>query len=102
MREVPPLNGFVIEFMIVYVGVNAGMLTFTVIMLINILLEFAYYLRLIKIIVWSTPSENLKKIRKAPVLMLIPTTLMALSCIIIGLYPAPFIEMASKAAQAVI
>ena len=99
---IPPLNGFVSEFMIVYAGVNAGMLIFTVIMLINILLGFAYYLRLIKIIIWSTPSENLNKIKRAPILMLIPMTLIALSCIIIGLYPAPFIEMASKAAQAVI
>lgn len=99
---VPPLNGFVSEFMIVYAGVNAGMLAFTVVMLINILLGFAYYLRLIKIIVWSTPTENVKKVKRAPTLMLLPMALMALSCIIIGLYPAPFIEMASKAAQAVI
>ena len=99
---VPPLNGFVSEFMIVYAGVNAGMLAFTVVMLINILLGFAYYLRLIKIIVWSTPTENVKKVKRAPALMLLPMALMALSCIIIGLYPAPFIEMASKAAQAVI
>ena len=99
---VPPLNGFVSEFMIVYAGVNAGMLAFTVVMLINILLGFAYYLRLIKIIVWSTPTENVKKVKRAPALMLLPMALMTLSCIIIGLYPAPFIEMASKAAQAVI
>jgi len=99
---VPPLNGFISEFMIVYAGINAGMLAFTVVTLINIILGFTYYLRLIRIIVWSTPSENLNKIKRTPVLMLIPMALIALSCIIIGLYPAPFIEMASKAAHAII
>ena len=99
---VPPLNGFVSEFMIVYAGVNAGMLVFTIIMLINIVLGFVYYLRLIKIIVWSTPSEDLKKVKESPILMLVPMMLMTLLCIVIGLYPAPFIEAANKAAQAAI
>jgi len=99
---IPPTNGFVSEFMIIYAGVNTGMLIFTVIMLINILLGFTYYLRLIKTIVWSTPAENLKKINETPVLMLIPMVAIASACIIIGLYPEPFIETASKAAQAVI
>lgn len=96
---VPPFNGFVSEFMIIYAGVNANMILFTVFMLINILLSFAYYLRLIKLIVWSTPSEKLGKVTKAPVLMLIPMVLLVLICIIIGLYPTPFIDLASKAAQ---
>ena len=99
---VPPLNGFVSEFMIVYAGVNAGMLVFTIITLINIVLGFVYYLRLIKLIVWSTPSEDLKKVKESPILMLVPMMLMTLLCIVIGLYPAPFIEAANKAAQAAI
>jgi proton-translocating NADH-quinone oxidoreductase chain N len=99
---IPPLNGFVSEFMIISAGVNANMIAFTIIMLINILLGFAYYLRLIKIIVWSTPNEKISKVNRAPILMLIPMLLLALACIIIGIYPSPFINMANKAALSVV
>jgi len=98
---VPPLNGFVSEFMILYAGVNAGMLVFTAIMLINLVVGFAYYLQLIRKIVWSTPQRALN-VHEAPVLMLVPMFLLALACVIIGLYPSPFIEIANKAAQALV
>jgi len=99
---IPPLNGFVSEFMIIFAGIDAHMLVFTVIMLINILLSFAYYLRLIRIIVWSMPSEKLSSVKHAPIVMLVPMLIIALACIIIGLYPTPFIDLASKASQTVI
>ena len=99
---IPPLNGFVSEFMIVYAGIQAGSLPLTGVMLMNILLGFAYYLRLIKVIVWSTPSERLDGVREAPALMLAPMILIALLCVVIGVYPAPFVEAAERAAQAVI
>ena len=95
---IPPLNGFVSEFMIASSGINSGMLVPTAILLANFLLSFAYYLRLIKIIVWSVPSKKLEKTNEAPILMLFPILFLALSCIIIGLYPNPFIDMANKAA----
>jgi len=96
---IPPLNGFISELMIVYSGVNSNMFAFTAILLINLVVGFAYYLRLIKVIVWSTPSEGLDKVSEAPVLMLVPMVVLAIMCIIIGLYPAPFIEMANSAAK---
>jgi len=97
---IPPLNGFVSEVMIAYAGIKAGMLAYTAIFLINILLGFAYYLRLIKIIVWSTPNEKLDEVKDAPYLMLIPILVLTVLCIIIGVYSTPFIEMAGKAAEA--
>jgi len=98
----PLLNGFVSELMIVYAGIQANMPIYTAIFLINILLGFAYYLRLIKIIVWSTPSKTLDKIRDAPLLMLVPILALTITCIMIGVYPSPFIEAARKAANALI
>ena len=98
----PPLNGFVSELMIVYAGIQANMPIYTAIFLINILLGFAYYLRLIKIIVWSTPSKILDKVRDAPLLMLVPILALTITCIMIGVYPSPFIEVARKAANALI
>ena len=98
----PSLNGFVSELMIVYAGIQANMPVSTAIFLINILVGFAYYLRLIKIIVWSTPSETFDKIRDAPLLMLVPILALTITCIMIGVYPSPFIEAARKAANALI
>lgn len=99
---IPSLNGFVSELMIVYAGVRSGMLVYTAILLINILLGFAYYLRLIKVIVWSTPSEALNNVSRAPRLILMPILALTISCIVVGIYPAPFIDMASKAAESLI
>ncbi len=96
---VPPLNGFVSELMIIYAGVYANMLIFTVPMLINLLIGFAYYLRLIKLIVWSTPSEKVRGVSEAPALMLIPMVILALASLIIGLYPSPFINLSNLAAK---
>ena len=99
---VPPLNGFISEFMIISAGVYAGMIFFTAIMLVNIVIGFAYYLRLIKIIVWSTPSRKLSGVKRASTVMLVPMLILASACILIGLYPTPFIDLANKAAQAII
>ena len=96
----PSLNGFVSELMIVYAGIQANMPIYTAIFLINILLGFAYYLRLIKIIVWSTPNKKLNGIKDAPLLILVPILVLTLACILIGVYPAPFIETASRAVKA--
>ena len=86
--------------MIVYAGIQANMPIYTAIFLINILLGFAYYLRLIKIIVWSTPNKKLNGIKDAPLLILVPILVLTLACILIGVYPAPFIEIASRAVKA--
>jgi proton-translocating NADH-quinone oxidoreductase chain N len=102
LSGVPPLNGFISELMLVLAALNAQMLVFVAIMLANILIGFAYYLRLLYIIVWQSPRQELMKIKEASWLMLIPTGILAALCILIGVYPGPFIGFASQAAQAVL
>ena len=99
---IPPLNGFISELMIIYSGIRCNAYIPTVILLANILLGFAYYLRLIKIIIWSSPSGRLNKAHEAPFLMLIPLILLALACVAIGIYPSPFIEFARQAAESLV
>ena len=99
---IPPLNGFISELMIIYSGIRCNAYIPTVILLANILLGFAYYLRLIRIIIWSSPSGRLNKVHEAPFLMLIPIALLALACVAIGIYPSPFIEFARQAAESLI
>lgn len=100
IAAIPPLNGFWSEWMIVAAGIEAGMLAFSVLMIINVLLSVAYYLRLIHTIVLKKPTPVSKKATEAPMSMLIPTLILASLCIIVGIYPGPFIAMASRAAEA--
>ncbi|MCD6089090.1 cation:proton antiporter [Candidatus Bathyarchaeota archaeon] len=99
---IPPLNGFISELMIIYSGIRCNAYIPTVILLANILLGFAYYLRLIRIIIWSSPSGRISRVHEAPFLMLIPIVLLALACVAIGIYPSPFIEFARQAAESLI
>ncbi len=100
IAAIPPLNGFWSEWMIVAAGVEAGMLPFSALMIVNVLFSVAYYLRLIHTIFLKKPTSMSKKATEAPLSMLIPTFILASLCLIVGIYPGPFIAMASRAAQA--
>ncbi len=100
IAAIPPLNGFWSEWMIVLAGIEAGMLAFSALMIVNILLSVAYYLRLIFVIVLKEPTPVSKEATEAPVSMLIPIIILAALCIIIGIYPGPFITWAEGAAKA--
>jgi len=100
IAAIPPLNGFWSEWMIVAAGIEAGMLPFSALMIINVLFSVAYYLRVIHIIVFKKPTSMSKKAGGAPLSMLIPTLILASLCIIVGIYPGPFMAMASQAAEA--
>jgi proton-translocating NADH-quinone oxidoreductase chain N len=100
IAAIPPLNGFWSEWMIVLAGVEAEMLPFSALMIINILLSVAYYLRLIYVIVLRDPTPTSEKATEAPISMLIPIIILAALCILIGIYPGPFIALAQEAAKA--
>lgn len=97
---VPPLNGFISELMIILATLKAGMAIFAAVMLGNILLGFAYYLRLLYVTVWQSPKENLASVKEAPLLMLAPMTILMLLCVAIGIWPGPFLNFANQAATA--
>jgi len=106
----PPLNGFLSEFMLIMAGIKAGtevarsyMNVFAAIMLLNVLFSVAYYLRLVQTFVLKKESPTVvEKAREAPISMLLPLCVLALLCILIGVYPYPFLSFAERAANAVI
>jgi formate hydrogenlyase subunit 3/multisubunit Na+/H+ antiporter MnhD subunit len=100
IAAIPPLNGFWSEWMIVAAGLEAGMLPFSALMIANMVFSVAYYLRVIHVIALKKPAPTSEKITEAPLSMLIPTLILASLCIIVGIYPSPFIAISSKAAQA--
>ena len=96
----PPLNGFWSEMMIITAGVKAEMIIFSALALANMALSVVYYFRLIRIIILEKPTDVSKKATEAPVSMLIPTLILAVLCILIGVYPGLCMGAASKAAEA--
>lgn len=100
IAAIPPLSGFWSEWMIVAAGIEARLLPISVLMIANMIFSVAYYLRVIHIILLKSPTHTSEKATEAPLSMLIPICILAFLCIIIGIYPRPFITVASKAAQA--
>ena len=98
IAAIPPLNGFWSEWMIVLAVVEAEMLPFSALMVINILLSVAYYLRLIYVILLREPTSVSERATEASVS--IPLLVLAVLCIIIGIYPGLFVTLAKEAAEA--
>jgi len=102
IAAIPPLNGFWSELMIMAAGIQAGMILFSALMLVNVILSVVYYIRVIRVVLLDEPTAVSQKATEAPASMLIPTLILAALCIIIGVYPGPFITMASQAAEAML
>jgi len=102
IMAVPPFNGFWSEWMILIGGMEAEMIPFSALMLANMIFSVIYYLRAIRMIWFEETTVVSEKAREAPAIMLIPTFILAALCIIIGIYPGPFITVASNAAQALL
>ncbi|MBS7629219.1 NADH-quinone oxidoreductase subunit M [Candidatus Bathyarchaeota archaeon] len=107
LAGVPPLNGFQSEFMLVLAGLQVGAsrnlwYLFSALMLINILFSVGYYLRIIQVVTLHEPSESVSRVKEAPKPMLFSMVLIAILCILIGIYPGPFVNLANQAAQSVL
>jgi formate hydrogenlyase subunit 3/multisubunit Na+/H+ antiporter MnhD subunit len=79
---------------------NGAWYWLSAIMTINILFSVAYYLRVVQILILKEPSSLASKAKEAPMSMLFPMVLLAIMCIVVGVYPGPFVDLANKAAQA--
>jgi formate hydrogenlyase subunit 3/multisubunit Na+/H+ antiporter MnhD subunit len=104
---IPPLNGFQSELMILLSGIGLGgksaiWYVLSAIMLVNLLFSVAYYLRLIQTLTLREPSTTSVNAREAPIGMLLPMGILTVLCIVIGIYPDPFISFSSNAAKAIL
>jgi multicomponent Na+:H+ antiporter subunit D len=105
LAGVPPLNGFQSEFMIILSGIQKGTADgvwywLSAIMVLNVLFSVGYYLRIVQIIVLKEPSTLAAKAREAPAPVLFSIAVLAILCVVIGVYPGPFVAFANQAAQA--
>ena len=94
-----------IELIIILAGIQQGVTSgiwygISTIMIINILFSVGYYLRIIQIIMLREPTDLAKKAKEVPAPMLFSMIILAILCIVIGIYPGPFADFANQAAEA--
>jgi proton-translocating NADH-quinone oxidoreductase chain N len=100
LAGIPPLNFFWSELTIVTACVEADMLLFSILMILNLALSAVYCLRMIQTIFFRKSTSISEKATEAPKIMLVATIILASLSIVIGLYPSPFQDMAGNAAEA--
>ena len=99
---IPPLNIFWSEWMIFAASLEAGMVVFSALMVVNLALSAAYCLRLIQTIMLKDETQASMGASEVPVSMLLPALALGILCITVGLHLDPFRAMAEEAARAVL
>ncbi|MEM0441210.1 MAG: NADH-quinone oxidoreductase subunit M [Candidatus Caldarchaeum sp.] len=96
LAGIPGLNVFWSEFTIVTAALAAGGIypVLGAIMVVNILLSVAYYLRLVQTIFLKEPSKELNVVKPVTNSMRLPLIVLAAAAIVMGIYPSPFLEAA--------
>jgi proton-translocating NADH-quinone oxidoreductase chain N len=100
LTGIPPLNFFWSELTIVTASLDVGMLLFSVLMILNLVISVAYCLRMIQIIFFKEITLTSRKASEPPKIMLFATIILVSLSIVIGLYPSPFQNIAGNAAEA--
>ncbi len=84
MVGLPPTNGFFSKFYLAWASISANQWLFAVIILISSLLNAAYFFRVINIAFFSGENHDIER-NEAPLTVLIPTGILAISCIVFGI-----------------
>ncbi|MCL7388633.1 MAG: NADH-quinone oxidoreductase subunit M [Thaumarchaeota archaeon] len=99
LAGVPGLNSFVSEFQIITAAIDAKLYIYAAIMIFNVLLGAAYYLRVVQILFVRPPTDVSQKAVEASPIMLTPLIILSILAVTIGVYPGPFVETLRKIAE---
>jgi multicomponent Na+:H+ antiporter subunit D len=83
---VPPFNGFWSKLFIILAAFSAGYIWLGAFLILTAFLTLAYYLRFQKNVIFGEPTSNIKGVREAPFLMLVPLVVFAVFCILGGVF----------------
>jgi len=97
---VPGTNGFISKYHLFAAAFGSDLAWLGVMGVLNSALSMAYYIRIMQVLL--APREDGLKVHEAPVLMVAVTFVMAAIIIILGVWPAPIINLATKASSALV
>ncbi|MEZ7195215.1 proton-conducting transporter transmembrane domain-containing protein [Pseudodesulfovibrio karagichevae] len=95
----PPFNGFMSKFLMLYSAVNEGFYTVAAIILAGSLIGAIYYGRLLKVLFFENSSTE--TVTESPASMLTAMIALASACVIFGLQPSLWITPTVQAATAI-
>jgi multicomponent Na+:H+ antiporter subunit D len=99
---IPPFNGFVSKWML-YVGTyDAGYYFFTVVLILVSVGTLSSFLKALDSAFFGQLKEEFKTVKDVPLLMKIPMGVLAVFCIVFGVYPKLPLAMVEKATAAVL
>jgi len=93
----PLFNGFWSEILIIKSAFNVVALPLIFLLVLNMVLSMAYCLRMVYILTLKPKTETSKSAKEAPIQLLIPIAVLATLCVLIGLFPNPFYDLAEFA-----
>ncbi|MGM0369115.1 MAG: complex I subunit 5 family protein [Bacillota bacterium] len=94
MIGLPPFNGFLSKFLIIRALIDEGYLLVGFAILLGTLLSLVYYLKIIQILYSKNQSQH--KNKQQPQRLTVVSTVLASSCLVIGLFPTPILELINK------
>jgi formate hydrogenlyase subunit 3/multisubunit Na+/H+ antiporter MnhD subunit len=95
----PPFNGFISKFLMLYASVQAGLWYFAALLLLGSIIGAIYYIRLIKTVFFEKYEGP--AVKEGPIVMLIPVALLTGVVIFNGLFPQVALNLVKAAADAV-
>jgi len=96
---IPPLNGFWSEWMIFGGGISSGKILITFVGVASTMITAGYYLRFLWSISFGPLPRNLSNVKQAPLLLRIPTLILAATAILLGILPGLALEFMTPAAE---
>ena len=102
LAGVPPLAGFLAKLYVFSAAVQAGLLWLAIVGVINSVLSAYYYLRVV-VVMYRAETRSVE-VAKAPVCLALQVGvgLAAVAIVVLGLWPAPILELARRTAMALL
>jgi multicomponent Na+:H+ antiporter subunit D len=99
---VPPFNGFWSKLIIILAAFSAGYFWLGGILVLTAFLTLSYYLRFQKNVIFGEPASIIKNVREAPFMMILPMVVLAVFCLLAGIFNSWIINNIIIPAQSII
>lgn len=95
LAGIPPLAGFMAKFYVFASAIQDGFLTLAVVAALNSAVAAFYYFKIVRLM-YLTPAKNKESLAQ-PIPLLVALIITLAGIILIGIYPAPFIQFVERA-----